>query len=215
MRDEFVRGENAMDYARRALGRNDNLSAATLIAYDLQAGAYVRHALSDPVGKQRWCAQLAGLVAPHLPFGGSVMEVGSGEATTLAGLLEALPYRPTAALGFDMSWSRCAHGRGWLRHKAQQAVCMHALDLQQRVVGWPHQASGLVRQAAYQLHAIHPLRVPAGLLHCCGAQSGQQRGAVHSVVVVGSPLPPARCMLACMGSAWGERIQRAGRPQRC
>ncbi|MDX9742172.1 MAG: class I SAM-dependent methyltransferase [Gammaproteobacteria bacterium] len=121
MRDAFARGENAMEYARCALGRNDNLSAATLIAYDLQAGAYVRHALSDPAGKQRWCAQLAGLVAPHLPVGGSVMEVGSGEATTLAGLLEALPHRPAAALGFDISWSRCAHGRGWLRQKAQQA----------------------------------------------------------------------------------------------
>lgn len=121
MRDAFARGENAMEHARRALGRNDNLSAATLIAYDLQAGAYVLNALSSPADTQRWCAQLAGLVAPHLPVGGSLMEVGSGEATTLAGLLESLPHRPAAALGFDISWSRCAHGRGWLRHKAQQA----------------------------------------------------------------------------------------------
>jgi SAM-dependent methyltransferase len=81
MRDAFARGGNAMEYARSTLGRNENLSAATLIAYDLQAGAYVRHALSDPDGKRR----------------------------------------PCAALGFDISWSRCAHGRGWLRHKAQQA----------------------------------------------------------------------------------------------
>ena len=121
MRDAFARGENAMEYARRVLGRNENLSAATLIAYDLQAGAYVRHALSDPDGKRRWCSQLAGLVEAHLPSGGSVMEVGSGEATTLAGLLEALPQHPGAALGFDISWSRCAHGRGWLRQKAQPA----------------------------------------------------------------------------------------------
>lgn len=121
MRDAFARGENAMEYARRMLGRNENLSAATLIAYDLQAGAYVRHAMADPEGKHRWCAQLAGLVATHLPPGGSVMEVGSGEATTLAGLLEALPQRPGAALGFDISWSRCAHGRSWLRQKEQEA----------------------------------------------------------------------------------------------
>lgn len=121
MRDAFARGENAMEYARRELGRNDNLTAATLIAYDLQAGAYVLNALAGPASTQRWCAQIAGLVAPHLPVDGSLMEVGSGEATTLAGLLEALPYRPAAALGFDISWSRCAHGRSWLRHKAQEA----------------------------------------------------------------------------------------------
>jgi len=121
MRAAFERGENAMEYARRTLGRNENLAVATLIAYDLQAGAYVRHALSDPEGKRQWCSQLAGLVEAHLPSGGSVMEVGSGEATTLAGLLESLPQRLGVALGFDISWSRCAHGRGWLQRKALPA----------------------------------------------------------------------------------------------
>ena len=121
MRDAFARGENAMEYARRMLGRKENLSVATLIAYDLQAGAYVRHARSDPDGKRRWCSQLSSLVGAHLQPGGSVMEVGAGEATTLAGLLEALPQQPGAALGFDISWSRCVHGRGWLRHKVQEA----------------------------------------------------------------------------------------------
>jgi hypothetical protein len=121
MRAAFAQGENAMEYARRMLGRKENISVATLIAYDLQAGSYVRYALSDPESKRRWCSQLAGLVAAHLPSGGSVMEVGSGEATTLAGVLGELPQRPGAALGFDISWSRCAHGRGWLRQMAQQA----------------------------------------------------------------------------------------------
>lgn len=121
MRTAFARGDNAMEYARQMLGRNDNLAAATLIAYDLQAGAYVRHALADPESKLRWCTQLADLVAPHLPPGGSVMEVGSGEATTLAGLLAALPQRPASALGFDISWSRCAHGRSWLKRMTQDA----------------------------------------------------------------------------------------------
>ena len=37
-----------MEFARKMLDRNDNLSAATLISYDLQAGAYIRDALSDP-----------------------------------------------------------------------------------------------------------------------------------------------------------------------
>lgn len=121
MRAAFARGDNAMEYARQVLGRNDNLGVATLIAYDLQAGAYVQHAQSDPEGKRRWCAQLAEIVAQHLLPGGSVMEVGSGEATTLAGLLESLPQHSGVALGFDISWSRCAHGRAWLRQRAQNA----------------------------------------------------------------------------------------------
>lgn len=121
MRKAFEHGENVMEYARRTLGREENLIAATQIAYDLQAGTYVSHALSDPESKRQWCLQMAGLVAKHLPQSGTVMEVGSGEATTLAGLLNFLPHKPSFALGFDISWSRCKHGRGWLNRMAQDA----------------------------------------------------------------------------------------------
>ncbi|WP_222105383.1 class I SAM-dependent methyltransferase [Denitromonas ohlonensis] len=121
MRSAFEQGNNAMEFARAALGKTSNLTIATLIAYDLQAGAYVNQALSNPAEKQLWCEQLASLVSRHLSPGGSLLEVGSGEATTLAGVLEALPAPPTVALGFDISWSRCAHGNGWLKHKHQQA----------------------------------------------------------------------------------------------
>ena len=79
MRESYFRGENAMEFARKMLDRNDNLSAATLISYDLQAGAYIRDALSDPDGRERWCAQIANLLEPYISKDASVMEVGSGE----------------------------------------------------------------------------------------------------------------------------------------
>lgn len=91
MRNAYAHGENAMAYAREALrthgvaGRNQRL--ATLIAYDLQADTYVEGARANPEEKQRWCRQLADLIAPVLPKGGSLLEVGVGEATTLAGVL--------------------------------------------------------------------------------------------------------------------------------
>ncbi len=121
MRQAYARGENAMEFARARLGRKDNHGLATLIAYDLQAGEYVRHAMKDPDAKRRWCAQLATLISPLLPGGGTVMEAGCGEATTLAGVLTTLPKKPSVALGFDISWSRCTHGVGWLRRMQQRA----------------------------------------------------------------------------------------------
>ncbi|APE46387.1 hypothetical protein BO996_00200 [Delftia sp. HK171] len=124
MRGAYLRGENAMEYARLALGRTDNLAAATLIAYDLQAGSYIRHALSDPQAKNRWTGQLARLLAPHLDTDSCVLEVGVGEATTLAGVLDQLRHlniHPAKAMGLDISWSRCAHGRQWLERKGQSA----------------------------------------------------------------------------------------------
>jgi len=43
---------------------------------------------------------------------------GAGEATTLAGVLNRLSSSPRHALGFDIGWSRCAHGLSWLAENA-------------------------------------------------------------------------------------------------
>ena len=115
MRGAFARGENAMEFARRASGETSNSLTATLVAYDLQAGSYVANVKSDPQSNQRWCRQLALELATYVECGSSLLEVGCGEATTLAGVLNALPRKPSESLGFDISWSRCAEGLGWLK----------------------------------------------------------------------------------------------------
>lgn len=49
------------------------------------------------------------------------MEVGCGEATTLAGVLKRLKVEPKMAFGFDISWSRVAMGLNWLRENSVTA----------------------------------------------------------------------------------------------
>ncbi len=114
MRAAYARGENAMAYARQAAGVLDNSPVTTLIAYDLQAGTYVAIARADPDGPVRWCGQLAEIMSPYITEQSSILEVGCGEATTLAGVLKYLNNKPKHALGFDISWSRCAEGLSWL-----------------------------------------------------------------------------------------------------
>jgi len=111
-----------MEYARRETGSEDNFLAATLVAYDLQSGSYVAHVTADRESNDRWCAQLAGILSGLLDPRSSLLEIGCGEATTLAGVLERLPTAPAQALGFDISWSRCAAGREWLKSRSQQAA---------------------------------------------------------------------------------------------
>lgn len=114
MRQAYARGDNAMAYARAAAGSPTNATIATLIAYDLQAGSYNAQVRRDPATNRRWCEQIAGILAPFLRTEDTVLEAGCGEATTLAGMLGALPERPTRVLGFDLSWSRCAEGLSYL-----------------------------------------------------------------------------------------------------
>lgn len=114
VRAAYARGENAMEFLRKATGDASNSVVSTLLAYDLQAGSYVAGARANPQGRERWCGQLAQLLAPYMPAQGSILEVGCGEATTLAGVLKVLGAVPQHALGFDISWSRCSEGLAWL-----------------------------------------------------------------------------------------------------
>ncbi|MCB5189970.1 class I SAM-dependent methyltransferase [Methylobacillus arboreus] len=122
MRNAFSRGENVMEYARKFTGADINMEIATLIAYDLQAGSYIKGTLANPDDKDIWCAQLAELLTPLVDSKTSLMEVGCGEATTIAGVLGHLKSKPICTLGFDISWSRCHMGNGWLSQKGQSAT---------------------------------------------------------------------------------------------
>jgi hypothetical protein len=121
MRAAYARGENAMEYARQAANTIGNSVIATLIAYDLQAGSYVAGACENPEGNSRWCSQLAEILDPLLNKQSSLLEVGCGEATTLAGVLQQLTNTPGHALGLDISWSRCTEGQGWLSEQKVSA----------------------------------------------------------------------------------------------
>ncbi len=114
MRAAYQRGENVMACARACLGSDTNETAATLLAYDLQSGSYVRRVRSRPDENRRWCAQLAEILAPLVAEGERVMEVGCGEATTLGGVLQELHGWKGEAMGFDISWSRCSVALDWL-----------------------------------------------------------------------------------------------------
>ena len=114
MRAAYARGENAMAYARTVAGASGNSTVATLVAYDLQAGSYVAAVRQNRAYAVRWCAQLAEILRGYTTPGGSLLEVGCGEETTLAGVLRRLPANRGAAYGFDLSWSRCAVGQQWL-----------------------------------------------------------------------------------------------------
>ena len=121
MRSAFARGENAMAHARATLGQSLNSPEATLVAYDLQAGSYTSRVRRSRVENDRWCWQLVDVLAPGFPQGGSLLEVGVGEATTLATVARMLGTAPGSISGFDLSWSRCAEARAWLREESVSA----------------------------------------------------------------------------------------------
>lgn len=119
MKAIYDRGGNAMEYARNESSSSKNSIAATMIAYDLQAGTYVEHVKKNPSFNEEWTDQLAALLKPHLPpEGGTVLEVGAGEATSLAGVARKLGAARYSFYGFDISWSRVEVGRRWANEQS-------------------------------------------------------------------------------------------------
>lgn len=114
MRSAYVRGDNAMDFARSQQENDENDILATLIAYDLQSGSYIAGVRNNPINHEKWSKQLADIISPLIEKKSSILEVGCGEATTLDGLLTHLRNQPLITLGFDISWSRIYYGNKYL-----------------------------------------------------------------------------------------------------
>lgn len=131
MRAAYSRGENVMARARKVLKRAENDPVSTLIAYDLQSGSYIEAARQDPDSNTRWCRQVAELIKDVLPspmnistnfHKGTILEIGCGEATTLADVVKTLGTDKIQAYGFDLSWSRVAAGNDWLKENSANAL---------------------------------------------------------------------------------------------
>jgi len=129
MRKTYQSGQNAMAFARKKInemneiaGGEGNFILCTLVAYDLQTGTYVQNARLNIASNHKWCNQLSNLISPLLPPDGTLLEVGLGEATTLAGVLDCLGEKVRQAIGFDISWSRVNEGNLWLKERNQNAT---------------------------------------------------------------------------------------------
>jgi uncharacterized protein YbaR (Trm112 family) len=110
-REAYARGENVMALFRSEAGAHANTHEAVLVSYDLQSGSY-RAALDDPASRarvDRYSTMIADVLG-ELEHD-SLLEAGTGEATTLLPVLSKLPHPPRRVVAFDLAWSRVAHAR--------------------------------------------------------------------------------------------------------
>jgi SAM-dependent methyltransferase len=161
MRRALEHGENMLAAARSALGSDVNDPEAIRYAYDEQAGTYIEKVRADPEVYARWFRQVAGCVRPYLPPGGSILEVGSGDATTLAGVLKELGDAVGHAMGCDVSPKRVAVGQAWLRAQGVTATTfvgdLFALDLPDASVDVVYTSHSLEPNGGREAEAIREL----------------------------------------------------------
>jgi len=106
----FKKGENVTQYLRKKFGNEDNTSEIIEIAYDLQAGSYIRNVKSNFDKADNYANELSNILSNNLEHGDSLLDVGTGEITTLTLVLNKLKTELSDVVALDISWSRLSVG---------------------------------------------------------------------------------------------------------
>lgn len=115
IKELFEKGENIIHYLKSRDGRAANTVEDILIAYDFQAGSYIKLARENPAHIGNYTSAIAKVFSKLGNFA-SVLEAGVGEATTLGNLSGKLN-NELILMGFDISWSRIYCGLNYSKEK--------------------------------------------------------------------------------------------------
>jgi SAM-dependent methyltransferase len=124
-RRAYREGRNVTETLRQQRGLAQNTAEIIETAYDLQAGTYMEAVAAAPEAANAYAAEVAALLDPHLPEGAALLDVGTGELTTLSLLSRHLAHRAGALLAFDISWSRLAKGRSFAQREMREPERLH------------------------------------------------------------------------------------------
>lgn len=113
----YKSGGNIIQFLKEMNGKSKNSLEDILISYDFQAGSYIEFVKKNSEYMDSYSKLIALEFEKLNTDFDSIMEVGVGEATTLANVLAKLKSPIKAALGFDISWSRIHYGNHYLKEK--------------------------------------------------------------------------------------------------
>lgn len=106
----YTNGENITEVLRSQKKIGYNTSEIIETAYDLQAGSYIEYAIKNPSFVNSYASQLATILDNHVSSKKSLLDIGTGELTTLSFTVKNLINKPKNIYAFDISWSRISKG---------------------------------------------------------------------------------------------------------
>lgn len=111
----YQKGTNISKYLREENQYPFNAKEIIEISYELQTGSYIEAINEKRMAehKREYSREIAKTIL-SLCDPKSILEAGVGEATTLSGVISSIKM-PIDFYGFDLSWSRVATGKRWLK----------------------------------------------------------------------------------------------------
>lgn len=106
----YASGQNITELLKKQKNISFNTSEIIETAYDFQAGTYIDFIKNNPIQIDAYINEMAQILKFHLRNKDHVLDVGTGELTTLTKVLAKLEEKPSKLLAFDISWSRVFKG---------------------------------------------------------------------------------------------------------
>lgn len=118
----FQSGENVTSCLKEQFGIDHNSPEIIEIAYDLQAGSYVDFVNNNRVLWDAYTLEIAGVLGRHCTETDSILDVGTGEMTTLAGVAKHCYSGASDYYACDISWSRLNKGKEFLAEELCETI---------------------------------------------------------------------------------------------
>jgi uncharacterized protein YbaR (Trm112 family) len=147
-------GVNIMTHLKRSLGTRYNTDELVEISYDMQAGSYVRFVEANPARAVAYQNEVATVLGGVIETGDSVIDVGTGEMTTLAPVAALCYADVSMGYAVDISLSRLAVGRKYLRGTLHESVSRRIQPVVATMFKLPLADGGV--DVVWTSHALEP-----------------------------------------------------------
>ena len=129
IKEIYNNGGNIIDFLKKISNQDKNSIEDILISYDFQAGSYIKFAEENSDFLNKYTYKISEDIKNLKTEIKSILEVGVGEATTLANLVNHLNFSDLKVYGLDISWSRILFGNRYLKDKNINNAKLFTADL--------------------------------------------------------------------------------------
>lgn len=150
----YNEGRNVIQFLKDRMPAETSLSDIIEISYDLQAGEYIENVKSNKAQALAYWEEMASIIDAHADSPSSWLDVGSGELTTLTGVLNTLRKEilPNSVFALDISWSRLKKGLAYVTKNKTFDIDIKAFVADIRAIPLPTDSIDMVTSS----HALEP-----------------------------------------------------------
>ena len=134
LRKIYKEGGNIIDFLKKKSKNKSNTSEMIELAYDLQAGSYIKQVEKDICKKKVFIDEISKIISQYTCDGQTLLDVGTGELTVLSLMLKKIRTKFKKIYAFDISWSRLYLGIKYankLLGKKSNKIAVFVADLKQ------------------------------------------------------------------------------------